>query len=79
MQIANRRPDGAPGGRALGRAIQYVMRYPRVTLVAIVSLLIATAAQLAVPQLIEDIIETITTNAASQAILDLPVEVQEPE
>jgi ATP-binding cassette subfamily B protein len=77
MQVANRRPDGAPGGRALGRAIQYVTRYPRVTLVAVVSLLIATAAQLAVPQLIEDIIETITTNAASRAILDLPLEVQE--
>lgn len=77
MQVANRRPDGAPGGRALGRAIQYVTRYPRVTLVAVVSLLIATAAQLAVPQLIQDIIDTITTNAASQAILDLPLEIQE--
>jgi ATP-binding cassette, subfamily B, multidrug efflux pump len=61
---------------ALGRAIGYVGRYPRVALVAVVSLFIATAAQLAVPQLIQNIIDTIVTNAASQGILQLPANVQ---
>lgn len=77
MQLANRRPQGEMSRRALSRALQYVRRYPRVALVAAISLLVATAAQLAVPQLIENIIDTIVTNAANRAILELPSQVQE--
>jgi ATP-binding cassette subfamily B protein len=66
---------GAPG--ALGRAIRYLTRYPKLVLAAIVALFIATGAQLAVPQLIQQIIDTIVTNAAGKAILDLPPNVQE--
>ncbi|MEW5987223.1 MAG: ABC transporter ATP-binding protein [Chloroflexota bacterium] len=53
----------------LGRAIRYLGNYPRLTLYAAVALLIATAAQLAVPQLVENIIETITSNTVRQTIL----------
>ncbi|HSM54514.1 MAG TPA: ABC transporter ATP-binding protein [Candidatus Sulfomarinibacteraceae bacterium] len=77
MQLSTRRPGGEAAGHPLGRAVQYVRRYPRVTLTAALSLLIATAAQLAVPQLIQNIIDTIVQNAAGQALLDLPAEFQQ--
>lgn len=78
MQASARRnrPEGG-SGKALGRAIQYVGRYPKVALVATLALLVATGAQLAVPQLIENIIDTIVTSATSQAILELPEAVQQ--
>jgi ATP-binding cassette subfamily B protein len=44
--------------------------------IALISLIIATAAQLAVPQLVQNIIDSIITNAANQVILDLPEQVQ---
>lgn len=77
MQLANRpsrgwRRRGGPRNPALGRAIQYLGRYPKVAIAATGALLVATAAQLAVPQLVQKIIDTITTNAINQAILDLP-------
>ena len=58
---------GGPGGRGperpnlrtLGRAIQYIPRYRRIALLAYGSLLVATAAQLMVPQLIQSIIDTL--------------------
>lgn len=71
----NQPPATARG--ALVRAISYVTRYPRVALVAVLSLFVATGAQLAVPQLIQNIIDTIVTNAAGQAILELPANIQE--
>ncbi|KAA3660594.1 MAG: ABC transporter ATP-binding protein [Chloroflexi bacterium] len=71
-----RRQRGKPRNPSLGRAIQYVTRYPRLTITATVALFIATAAQLAVPQLIQQIIDTIITNATSKAILDLPESIQ---
>jgi ATP-binding cassette subfamily B protein len=77
MQMTNRRPANGAGGRALGRAIQYIGRYPKVALVAAIALFIATGAQLAVPQLIQNIIDTIVTNATNKAILDLPANVQQ--
>ena len=77
MQLTRNRESGGRGKGALGRAIGYVGRYPRVALVAVVSLFVATAAQLAVPQLIQDIIDSIVNNAANEAILQLPANVQE--
>ncbi|HZD11085.1 MAG TPA: ABC transporter ATP-binding protein, partial [Candidatus Binatia bacterium] len=71
------RPAATANRGALGRAIGYVGRYPRVALIAVVSLLIATAAQLAVPQLIQNIIDTIVNNAANEAVLQLPANVQQ--
>lgn len=63
--------------QALGRAMKYLRRYPRVALLATAALLVATAAQLAVPQLVQDIIDTIITNSTHQTILSLPANVQQ--
>ncbi len=62
---------------SLGRAIRYLARYPRLTIGAAVALFIATAAQLAVPQLIQNIIDTIVTNGVNKTILDLPQNFQQ--
>jgi ATP-binding cassette subfamily B protein len=62
--------------QALRRAIRYVWQYPKITWAAVGALLIATLAQLAVPQLIQEIIDTITSNVMNEAILNLPANVQ---
>jgi len=71
------RRERKQGSSALGRAIRYLSRYPKLTWTAVISLLIATGAQLAVPQLIQNIIDTVVDNAASKGILDLPANIQE--
>lgn len=82
MQFAGNPPQGGrrrrkgPRNRSLSRAIRYVARYPKLTIIATVALFIATAAQLAVPQLVQQIIDTVITNATNKAILDLPANVQ---
>lgn len=55
----------------------YLRGYPRLTLLATLSLLIATGAQLMVPQLVQDIIDTITQSSAKKALLDAPSPVQQ--
>ncbi|HEX6383125.1 MAG TPA: ABC transporter ATP-binding protein [Anaerolineae bacterium] len=80
MQLATNQRRGRSGDQSnhsLGRAIRYLGRYPRLTLTATVALLIATAAQLAVPQLIQNIIDTIVNNVGNKAILDAPANVQQ--
>lgn len=82
MQLSGRRRAGnqQAAGRAnlqsLGRAMNYLTKYPRLTIGAIVALIIATAAQLAVPQLLQRIIDTIVSGATNQGILNLPANVQ---
>ncbi|MDX1413495.1 MAG: ABC transporter ATP-binding protein [Candidatus Promineifilaceae bacterium] len=72
-----RRGAGSRGNnQALGRAMRYIRLYPRVAVVAIVSLLIATLAQLVVPQLVQNIIDTITGNATNKLVLELPAAAQ---
>ncbi len=77
----SRRKNGTQGDngnrRSLGRAMRYISRYPKIALIATVALLVATAAQLAVPQLVQNILDTITGSAANKFILDLPPNVQE--
>jgi ATP-binding cassette subfamily B protein len=58
------------GPNPLGRAIRYLRRYPRMTILAYISLFVATAAQLAVPELVQNIIDTIINNSARQTILE---------
>jgi ATP-binding cassette subfamily B protein len=60
----------------LGRALRYLFKYPRLTIGAILALVIATAAQLVVPQLLQQIIDTIVTSATNQGILNLPANIQ---
>lgn len=79
---------GGPGGlggaqarpktdfRTLGRAIRYIGSYRRLIVLAYGSLFIATAAQLAVPQLIQNITDTITSAYTAQQLLALPDAVQ---
>lgn len=71
---AEMRPSGP---NQLGRAVRYVWHYPRLTVFATIALLVATLAQLAVPQLVQQIIDTITTNATNQAILNAPSQFQQ--
>lgn len=78
MQATNPgRSGGQQNGRALGRAVQYLFGYPRLTFGALFALLVATSAQLAVPQLVQRIIDTIVSSATGQAILNLPPSIQQ--
>jgi ATP-binding cassette subfamily B protein len=61
----------APQG-ALIRAIRYLGQQRRAAILAYGSLIIATLAQLAVPQLIQNMITAITDGTAANQILNLP-------
>ncbi len=83
MQATQKQPRRKRGGGrpkmntvSLRRAIRYVRQYPKVTIGAIGAMIIATLAQLAVPQLLQEILDTITSSAISQLIVNLPAEVQ---
>lgn len=83
MQAA-RTGNGAMGGRpqqkmdfkTLGRAIRYITKYRWLMFLAYGSLFIATGAQLVVPQLVQNIIDTITNAYAANEILRLPANIQ---
>jgi ATP-binding cassette subfamily B protein len=83
MQLSVRRGRNQQESRkderrsTLGRAIRYIRRYPRVSVAAFGAMLVATLAQLAVPQLIQNIIDTIVVNAQNEAILSLPSGIQD--
>ncbi len=66
-----------PNNQSLGRAIRYLGRYPRIAILAILALIVAAAAQLVVPQLIQQIIDSIVNTATNMAILDLPANIQQ--
>ena len=63
---------GRDGFRNLGRAIQYLRHYRRTVIIAYAALLIATATQLIVPQLVQNIIDHITGGVTANVILGLP-------
>ena len=71
------RRNGRPRDKSLGRATGYLKAYPKLAVTAVIALLIATAAQLAVPQLVQNIIDAIVSNSANKAILDLPPAMQQ--
>jgi ATP-binding cassette subfamily B multidrug efflux pump len=83
MQLIGESAPPAKGGArvrqrpALGRAIRYVRQYPKLSISASLALLVATAAQLAVPQLVQNIIDGIVSSAATKSFLDLPEGVQQ--
>ncbi len=77
------RRGGPPGGRrgrpnfkVLGRAMRYVSRYQSLALLAYGSLFVATAAQLVVPQLIQNIIDAVVRGSGAAQILGLPAPAQ---
>ncbi|MBI3536210.1 MAG: ABC transporter ATP-binding protein, partial [Chloroflexi bacterium] len=62
--------------KMLVRAIRYTGKYQRLALLAYGSLLVATMAQLAVPQLVQNIIDAILKGFAAAQILALPANIQ---
>lgn len=85
MQATRTSPNGrgGPGGygarprqktdfKTLGRAIRYLGRYRWLAMLAYGSLFLATAAQLVVPQLVQNIIDTITRAYSANQVLLLP-------
>jgi ATP-binding cassette, subfamily B, multidrug efflux pump len=56
----------------LARSLRYLAHYPRLALGAYAALFVATAAQLAVPQLIQTIIDLITAGATLEAAFVTP-------
>ncbi len=67
------RRGGAPANPGtLMRAIRYVGHYRRLALLAYGSLFVATAAQLAVPQLIQNIIDAVVKAFVANQVLSLP-------
>ncbi len=66
----------AAGRGSLGRAIRYLGRQRRSTVIAYTALLVATLAQLAVPQLVQNMIDAITGGAIANQVLgsDNPVQ-----
>ena len=71
------RRQGGGNLKALRRAIGYLGRYRRIAMGATVALFIATAAQLAVPELVQNIIDTIVQNAINKAMLEIPLQFRE--
>ena len=62
--------ESAPG--SMRRAIGYLGRQKRTVLLAYSALIIATLAQLAVPQLVQNMINAITSGVTADQILSLP-------
>jgi ATP-binding cassette subfamily B protein len=65
-----------PSLKPLGRAIGYLKHYRRIAFGAYVALAISTAAQLAVPQVIQGIIDAINNGAIAQTISRVPQALQ---
>jgi ATP-binding cassette subfamily B protein len=59
-----------------GRAIRYLGRYRSIALIAYAALLISVAAQLAVPQILQNIIDAITNGSTAQRIAQIPAAYQ---
>jgi ATP-binding cassette subfamily B protein len=64
------------GSSNLVRAIRYLGRYRRVTFLAYSTLFIAAAVQLAVPQLLQNIIDAVINAFTANRVLALPAEFQ---
>jgi ATP-binding cassette, subfamily B, multidrug efflux pump len=62
--------------KELGRAMRYLGRYRRTTILAYVSLLISIGAQLVVPQLVQNVIDAVTQGLVAQQAQSLPAEAQ---
>lgn len=67
------RPAADPAARgALGRALSYLRLQQRTALVALLALIVATIAQLAVPQLVQNMVDAVTNGVVARTILNLP-------
>ena len=77
MQMTTSGSRSTGGSQTLRRSLSYVGRYPKVALVALVALLLATGAQLMVPILIQNIIDAIVNSATLESVLRLPAAAQD--
>jgi ABC-type multidrug transport system fused ATPase/permease subunit len=77
MQMTSSQARNTAGRRTISRSLSYVGHYPKVAIVAVVALLLATGAQLMVPILIQNIIDAIVNSATVSAVLNLPPAGQE--
>ena len=62
--------------QSLPRAIRYLPRYRREAALAYGAMLVATLAQLAVPQLVQNILDSVTRGLIASGVLGLPAQVQ---
>jgi ATP-binding cassette subfamily B protein len=60
-------PTSSAGRGALGRAIRYLGNQRRSATIAYGALVVATAAQLAVPQLVQSMIDAVTSSSGAPA------------
>src|SRR3989337_4253523 len=58
-----------PSFKGIGRAIKYLTNYKRQALLPYIFLVIATLSQLAVPRMIRDVIDAVTSGYISDQIL----------
>jgi ATP-binding cassette, subfamily B, multidrug efflux pump len=65
-----------PNFATLGRAIRYLGGYKRLTILAYTFLFVSTAAQLMVPQLVQNIIDAVTHGLTAQRLIGLPAPAQ---
>ncbi len=65
-----------PSPGALGRALRYLGYYRGLVVIAYACLLIATAAQLAVPALVRGLIDTVTNGVIASQVLKAPASFQ---
>ena len=63
-----------PNFSGLGRAIRYLGHYKKMTISAYLALFISTAAQLMVPQLVQNILDAVTNGMIAQQIANVPAE-----
>ncbi|HEX6270942.1 MAG TPA: ABC transporter ATP-binding protein [Anaerolineales bacterium] len=74
MQATLTRPQTRPRGqhssfKGIGRAVRYLTRYGRQALLPYIFLIIATLSQLAVPRMIRNVIDAVTSGYVSDQIL----------
>lgn len=69
-------PRGNP--KMLWRAIRYLGRFKRLTLITYASLIIGVAATLLVPQLMQNLLDAVTNGYTAKSILGLPALIQAP-
>ncbi len=73
--MQNRR-NGRQTPRSLARAIRYLSHYKMEAGLAYGALLLATLAQVAVPQLVQNIIDAVTNGLIAARVLELPAQMQ---
>ncbi|GAB4324147.1 MAG: ABC transporter ATP-binding protein [Phototrophicales bacterium] len=75
-RLTNQSSKSETKKRPLRRAIGYLGQYRRTTFLAYGALFIATVAQLAVPELIQNMINTVTNGIIAKQVLTMPETIQ---